>query len=371
MHGVKAHIARFELATYAFIRDLIAEKNIPCDWTTTGIVYSVKSQRELDALIENIELLKKYHPDLAAQISLFTDKKDLERLRVPNALAAILRPNAAKVWPYKLVTWILEDLIRSNNAETFNLQVSTPVQHVQRVNESWALHTPRGQVTAKQVLLATNGYTSHLLPKMTNLITPVRGQVCALRPPEDAIPTKNTHGWIANGQEDYFIEIGEKNTIVFGGERLAVPSGGKGISRDDEVDPVLGQILRRACADNIKLRPKDKEECEKLEAEYEWTGIMGFSKDSWPWVGQVPESLGGGDGLWICAGFTGHGMPVAARCAIAAAELLSGGKKTVELPLEYLASEVRVTQAMAKAPSRDWLDQLEAELVEIRADLEN
>jgi len=35
----------------------------------------------------------------------------------------------------------------------------------------------------------------------------------------------------------------------------------------------------------------------------EWTGIMGYTKDEQPIIGQAP----GQDGLWICAGFHGHG----------------------------------------------------------------
>lgn len=35
----------------------------------------------------------------------------------------------------------------------------------------------------------------------------------------------------------------------------------------------------------------------------EWTGIMGYTKDRQPIIGEAP----GQEGLWICAGFHGHG----------------------------------------------------------------
>lgn len=348
---------------------MITENNIPCDWTTTGVVHSLTTERELKAVKENLQLLKQHHPDLADLVSLFTDQADLDDLRVPNASGATLRPNAAKVWPYKLVAWILEQLLQSGN---LNLQTLTPVTYVQKVGEeSWAIHTARGQIVSKNVLIATNGYTSHLLPKMTGLITPIRGQVCALRPPDDAAPTPHTYGWVANGQEDYFIEIGKENTIVFGGERLSVPGGGEGVSADDEIDPALSENLRRACAHNIKLRPLGKKEPELLHAKYEWTGIMGFSKDGYPWVGQVPESLGGGNGLWVCAGFTGHGMPVAARCAIAAVEKMVGLEKGVDLPREFVASDQRASTARADTWVGDYIDEFEMEVEKLRRSVQN
>jgi hypothetical protein len=37
---------------------------------------------------------------------------------------------------------------------------------------------------------------------------------------------------------------------------------------------------------------------------------MGYSRDGHPWVGSVP----GQDGLWISAGYTGHGMPNTSLC---------------------------------------------------------
>ena len=38
----------------------------------------------------------------------------------------------------------------------------------------------------------------------------------------------------------------------------------------------------------------------------EWTGIMGYTFDSQPIVGEDPDR----EGLWICAGFNGHGKCV-------------------------------------------------------------
>jgi glycine/D-amino acid oxidase-like deaminating enzyme len=42
----------------------------------------------------------------------------------------------------------------------------------------------------------------------------------------------------------------------------------------------------------------------------EWTGIMGFTADNLPLVGQLPQSVTrrAGNGEWIAAGFNGYGM---------------------------------------------------------------
>ncbi|KAF6843888.1 oxidoreductase OrdL 2 [Colletotrichum musicola] len=52
----------------------------------------------------------------------------------------------------------------------------------------------------------------------------------------------------------------------------------------------------------------------------EWTGIMGFSPDGFPFVGPVP----GEEELWDCAAFQGHGMVMCWMCGKALAAMLEG-----------------------------------------------
>lgn len=287
---------------------------------------------------------------------LVTSPHELKQLRVPWAKAAVFQPNAAKCWPYKLVAWLLEALLRDGGGAPglFNLQTRTPVERLQRVGEVWVLHTPRGQVAARDVVLATNAYTSHLLPGLTSLIVPVRGQVCALRPPEGDVLLEHSHVWAPEGSEDYLVQRDDEDGyLIMGGERLSTKDAGVGVSRDDTIDEHVGQKLRRALDHAVDVTPSTASTANSaLTAAYEWTGIMGYSRDGHPWVGAVPAALGGARNLWIAAGFTGHGMPVAARCGVAVAEQVLGRTGGVELPLDYRVSEERVERAGAVSMGR-------------------
>lgn len=338
------------------MRDFINANQVLCDWKSTGAVCGLATEEAAQAAKENVRLIRRYHPSLADKAIYVDDKKELKKLRVPNACAAVVHPNAAKVWPYKLVAWVLEKLLRENNTSKarqagikFNLQTTTPVTHLQRHGDAWVLHTPRGQVVAKQVLLATNGYTSHLLPKMTELIRPMRGQVSALLPPPGHTALAHTHIWgTPDGAEDYLIQRDdETGLLILGGERAGAASVRSRTTRDDVTDPEISARLQRAMHGVLELRPgQDGGEADTLQASYEWTGIMGYSRDSCPWVGQVPEALGGGEGLYISAGYTGHGMPVASRSGAAAASMMMGkGTGDVKLPPEFVVSEERARQA--------------------------
>ena len=59
---------------------------------------------------------------------------------------------------------------------------------------------------------------------------------------------------------------------------------------------------------------------------HRWAGIMGFSHDALPYVGQTDEHL------FVCCGFTGHGMAFAPACAeIAAASVRGAGHPDADL----------------------------------------
>lgn len=375
-------IARFELATFDMLRDLVAthHDDIQCDWRVVGGVHAIYEPELLRAAEAQIRRLQEDAPDLKDLAALVTDPEELKRLRVEGgALGAVVQTKAAKLWPYRLVAWVLEQLLllRGNDEGVFNLQTTTPVTRLERGEGKWTVHTSRGEISAREVLLTANAYTSYLLPGLTDVIVPVRGQVCALEPPAGATQLPHSYVWVGAHGDQYLVHRGPEDTqveegkidrsLVLGGERLADPAGEEGISADDATNPVIGAALRRALAvGGIKLRPDGGPEKDVLEARYEWTGIMGYSRDGHPWVGQVPAkffldddgSNAGSDdkgeeegeelldGLWMSAGFTGHGMPVAPRCGVAVAEMILG-KKTgaVEIPAAWVASGNRAARA--------------------------
>ena len=136
---------------------------------------------------------------------MITDQEELRRKhRVNGAKAATLTACAGSLWPYKLVTFILETLIKAGR---LNLQTKTPVTKLEPLSTDTSvngggspprqiLHTPRGVIKARHVILATNGYTSHLLPEFSDLIVPERGTMTALLPPAGSNRLDDSYGFV-------------------------------------------------------------------------------------------------------------------------------------------------------------------------------
>jgi glycine/D-amino acid oxidase-like deaminating enzyme len=87
---------------------------------------------------------------------------------------------------------------------------------------------------------------------------------------------------------------------------------------------------------------------------------MGYSDDGFPYVGAVPEKAG----QYICAGFSGHGMPQIFLSAKAIAEMAISGATAEEagLPLPYWTT-VRWSQHEEHVSSQAWRTVIEREAV--------
>ncbi|KAK4191199.1 FAD dependent oxidoreductase [Podospora australis] len=367
-------VAAFELETYEFLKTLAKEQNIDCDWVSFTGVHAFYSAPMFETAAASVHDLQQTRPSLGSQLEAIrgTDKARLADLKVPTAHGVIIQKKAASLWPYKLVAHVIEQLLPFEN---FNLQTNTPVTSLSPLSSGgWALETPRGMIKAKQVLLATNGYTSHLLPKFADLIVPTRSQISAVLPPNSGSqPAELKHSYLFAAdpdvndgtnapRDDYLVQRplpgGE---IIYGGGRRFAKNLGVGVSSDEEVESQIAKYLRSNLSPPLDLTPPGKviEGEGELKASYEWTGIMGYSRDQHAWVGQVPESLGGGKegGLYICAGYSGHGMPSAALSGRAVVRLMlgldepqtviQGGKieKREVLPERFRVSEERLRRA--------------------------
>lgn len=109
---------------------------------------------------------------------------------------------------------------------------------------------------------------------------------------------------------------GDGGELMFGGERALAKHEGVYVDNDDEIDKTVAMYLRTKLEGFLDIE-KDSRPLETavesdapvtdglsgrgLAAEKEWTSLMGFSQDGFPWIGGIPDT----PGLWLSAGFTG------------------------------------------------------------------
>lgn len=314
--GEEREILDFEISNFNTVVNFIEHQKIPCEFRRLRSCHGFWNKSYFD---EAKNALKRTVHD--PQRTWAVDQKpELHRLRLKGAIGAIVQDIAASLSPYKLVTWMWEGMLKRH--PKLNLQTDTPVlslepQRSTLSDTKWIVETERGCVAARFVILATNGYAAHLLPQFNDLITPVQCWMSALKPsPSSPFATtliEHSYGMRGVGpqdrvQDDFLIQrpVEEAAQFMFGGARAQVPGNGIGDSDDSHVparaksylDSVLGQLLDLRSPLRHGRSPH-----EKLESDGEWGGIMGFSRDQRPWVGEVPDMRG----VYLSAGFTGHG----------------------------------------------------------------
>lgn len=312
---------------------------------------------------KEIAMLEKIAPEIARQVTVVKDKETLKEHNVDpsSCVGATLSKGAGSLWPYKLVSFVLEKLVKEGK---INLQTTTPVTQITSSDGKHTLNTPRGSISANTVILATNGYTSALLPQFADLIVPVRGEMSALFPPKDSTLIPNSYGMVGTlGQpannDDYLIQRPFKDVpnpaghLMFGGGRGAGNKQSIGVSDDSVIDEGSAAYLRATLLKVLKLDGKT-DGLKELEAAAQWTGIMGYSRDNHPWVGKVPDQ----EGLWLAGGYTGHGMPNGTLCGKAVVDMVLADKagedvlalqqtmvKEGDIPESYIITKERIAKA--------------------------
>ena len=148
------------------------------------------------------------------------------------------------------------------------------------------------------VILATNAYTSQLVPSVK--IQPTRAQMLATAPQSRSIidmPVYSNYGY------RYWRQLATGEVLVGGWRDTSL---GTEKTYDDEPTPEIQEHLDRAARDLGAT----------AEVTHRWAGTMGFTESGLPLTGL----LDGMPNVYVCAGFTGHGMGFAFMTAKQVAE---------------------------------------------------
>ncbi|KAJ6581543.1 FAD dependent oxidoreductase [Mycena capillaripes] len=289
----------------------------------------------------------------------------------------------------------------------------------------YTVFTNKGTIRARHIIHATNAWASHLLPPMRGKVIPVRGHMSAQRPGlglgrtpvSESLPatasdsvltladtsTGPGHSWLgersfvfySGGRYDYLTQQPASSPsspqslypppageFMFGGGlghgEMAEGAVMKEIGVADDrtwslnTGAALGGALSMYFggwgAEGRDTEGKSQfiadEESEEGRVKKLWTGILGMSADSRPWVGRLPTKISGRlaprtkssskkrsclnplapPGEWIAAGYAGEGMVHAYLSGKALAHMVLGNSDDM-LPDAFLVTEARWKKA--------------------------
>jgi glycine/D-amino acid oxidase-like deaminating enzyme len=335
-------LTRFETQQVFDVKKLVEKEQIDCDFELTRAVDAFVDPRVANPTITAFESMKARGYRFPDDLHFIRDPKKAEQVSgVKGALAAFTF-TAGTLWPYKLVSHLLRRCLQWGA----NLQANTPVTTISKTPDRegyWTLTTPRGPIKAKKIVLATNAYLSTLQPEFRDKITPARGVACRIAVPESAMrpaPHLNNSYSIRFGPQEYDYLISRTDgSIVVGGAKQVVLSN-EALWHNNVNDSELIPGAEKYFSGYMQRTFHGWEDSGAAVTDI-WTGVMGYSSDLLPWVGEIP----GKPGIYVNAGFTGHGMPRILGCAEALAALVRGdvtSLKQTRLPAPYWVTDKRL-----------------------------
>lgn len=322
--------AEFEIAHVQAIKKLVAEEDIDCDFTLT---------RSTDCWAEEEAARKaQANYDLMASLGLpYMD--DVDFVYGPKAAGvsgvkdakACATYTAGTLFPYKFITSLLGKAIASGKV---NLQTNTPATAIHEgPSGGFVVDTPRGPIKANKIVHASNAYVSSLLPEYSKAIVPCKGICTHISVPEGKTAPYLTNSYIVRDNDkvlSYLIPRGDGGIVVGGSAAVFYPH------REQWYDNTDDSTLIEASEgfyDGFMQRTFRGWEDSEAYVSKAWTGVMGYSWDSLPHLGEVP----GKPGQYVLAGFNGHGMPVVWLAAKGIAEMVGTSKAYEEVGLPAIA----------------------------------
>jgi len=159
---------------------------------------------------------------------------------------------------------------------------------------------------ADRILVATDGYGHGLVPELSDLIWPTRGQVIASEPLERVIYDRPHY---ARQGFDYWQQLPDGRILLGGFRDVSILDE---LTDVEETTPAIQASLESFLHELVG---------QEVPVTHRWAGIFGLTQDMLPLVGPVP----GRDGrVWVAAGYSGHGNVLGFACGELVADALLG-----------------------------------------------
>lgn len=266
-----------------------------------------------------------------------------------------------------------------DDSPTFSLDTSTPARNVSVINNAtgpytYEVSTPRGVISTRHVVHASNAWAPHLIPGLREYISGIRlhmsAQIGGAGLPEaghwpdytgnGSLPTGRAWTFF-NDDLDYAVQMPRTGVYMFGSD-VGLRTQYETMDDSENPDHLTASYLNGALPNYFGYESWETERVDDAESVPEgaypgrsrrvWTGIEGMSGDGFPIVGHLPasattrkaenQSLGG---EWVISAFNGEGMCSAWLCGRALSQMISSDQACHVpdwFPTSYLITERRL-----------------------------
>ncbi|GJD53072.1 Gamma-glutamylputrescine oxidoreductase [Methylobacterium crusticola] len=282
------------------VEGIVAAEGLDCAFRRSGKLKLASKPAHLAGLARNFEAV---HAEVDPDTALLSAGDLAGEIGSGGFHGAMLSKKSAMMHMGRFVTGLAGAAAR-HGARVFE---DAPVTGRQRQGSRHALETPRGGVTADEVLLATGAYTGRPFGYFRRRLVPVGSFIIATRPLTEAevgatVPGDRTY--VTSLNIGNYFRLAPDRRLIFGGRaRFSATS-------DQRSDARSGAILRASLA---TIFPH----LAAIEIDYCWGGLVDMTKDRFPRAGIA-------DGVHFAMGYSGHGAQMSTHMGVVMADILLG-----------------------------------------------
>jgi len=275
-------ICREGLDAVAYLRSLAQQ--IDCDWRAQGCFFGAHTERHFARMAREAQNQPR---GLEQRISVVPKSEQSREIASDFYHGGTLYHDDASIDPTRLLLALMRRAVDGGATVVDRCRVDA----IQRSGDGFEVLTPRGIVQARQVLLATNGYSGPLSPWHRRRVIPIGSYQIATEPLGiERVRSLIPHGRnIADSRRVivYFRPSADGERLIFGG-RAALA----------EKSPLV--CVPRLQRMMTCIFPQLK----SVRVSHAWMGWVAYTFDTLPHLGQH-------DGVYYCMGYCGQGVPLA------------------------------------------------------------
>jgi glycine/D-amino acid oxidase-like deaminating enzyme len=285
-----------------YVENVIQEEKIDCDYRRNGAVFLACKPGQFAGLRAYKEELEKEYGFLGTRL---LEPEELHT-EIGSSIYAggLVNDFSAGLDPAKY-TYGLAKAAASYGAA---LVENTGVMKIKQVDGGFELTTPEGKIQAREVLLATNGYTTSIVPRIRQGIFPSGSYIIVTEPlppqlQEELAPNRRNFEDVRSFL-NYFCLTADGRVLI---------GGRKSLSTDLDLHDSAMHLQKRL----LEIWPQ----VEGYAVTHVWTGKLGISFDLMPHAGRL-------EGVWFAYGYCGHGLAIGSYLGYEIGQVMAGKRES-------------------------------------------
>ncbi len=296
------------LASIDLVEQIVREENIDCNFSRCGDLEVACKQSHFDSYARSAEVIAK---EFNHQLRIISRKDLSGEIGSSIYFGGLVDESSAGLNPARYVAGLARAALKTGASIYESARVQKITRSLQNGASGFEITTTRGDISARDVLVATSGYTSSATPALQKKIIPIGSYIIATEQLSESLTTQLSprNRMIYDSKYYlYYYRLTPDNRMLFGGRAAFFPETKNTIRRSVE-------ILRRGM---VEVYPQ----LHDAKIAHAWGGTVDFCFDTMPHAGQI-------NGIHYALGYAGHGVAMATYLGARMAEKICGSSDEI------------------------------------------